>query len=173
MMQRTPESEPFSHVGEIQPDRREGIISWGREISLGDCAAPEVDIGNLHFRAFDFSAIASLSGRHRIFLENIGPQGRNHCALLHMVAGKLRDRGGKRNGVPILSRVLGEASDREARSTPPPKLMQRYKHWVLGEMSMMSKSGPRITTIQCVEMAEIIEVSPGSLGVISGGVTYQ
>ena len=98
-------------IGKIQPKNREGVITWGRKIPLGDCEAKEVTIGRLHFRAIDFCDTIRLSERGRIHLENADAQDRNQFALLHAVAGTQWSREGRRNGAPTLPRVLAEAEE--------------------------------------------------------------
>ena len=98
-------------VGEIQPNRKGGVITWGRTIPLGDFEAQDITIANLHFRAIDFGDTVRLSERGKIALVNTDAFERNQCVLIHTVAGAQWAREGRRNGVPILSRVLAEAEE--------------------------------------------------------------
>ena len=96
-------------TGEIRPKRGDGIITWGREIPLGDCEIQEVAIGNLHFRAIDYGDTIRLSEKSRILLGNVEAQEENQCVFLHTAAGLQWGREGRKNGVPTLVRVLEEA----------------------------------------------------------------
>ena len=65
----------------------------------------------LHSEAIDFGDTVRLSERSRRMLESIEPQEKNQCVLLHTAAGTQWVKGGKRNGIPILARVLAESEE--------------------------------------------------------------
>lgn len=109
-IQQASEIIQCGQVGKIPPVRREGVITWGREIPLGVCEALEVTFGRLHFRAINLVDAVRISGRIRIHLVNIEAQERNQCALLQTVAGTQWARGGV-GGVPSVARVLGGANE--------------------------------------------------------------
>ena len=87
MKLQLPEGDHREQVGKIQPRRREGVITWGGGIPLGDCESQEVKIGRLHFRAIDFGDTIRLSERSRLHLGDVEAQERNQCVLLHTVEG--------------------------------------------------------------------------------------
>ena len=87
-------------VGEIQPKRKGGVITWCRKIPLGDCEAQEVTIGNLHFRAIDFGDTVRLSERSKVALGNIDALERNQCVLIHTAAGTQWAREGGKTVFP-------------------------------------------------------------------------
>ena len=94
-----------------QPKTGDGIITWGKRIPLGDCEAQGLTLGKLHFRAIDFGDAVRLSERSRKSLGPIEPHEKNQCVLLHTVAGTQRLKEGKKNGIPVLARVLAEAEE--------------------------------------------------------------
>ena len=103
-----PVTEQTHATGQVQPERRQGVITWGRKLPLGDCEVQEVPIGRLRFRAVDSGDTIRLSGRSRISLDHVDAQERNQCVLLHVVAGAQWARDGERNGdTHVVSYISG------------------------------------------------------------------
>ena len=106
-------SDGFSceeQTGKTQKEHK-GEIVWGRRIPMGDCEAQDLSIGPLRYKALDYGDTIRVSERLRKATSNVEKVEINQCVLLHLVAGVMWNRNGRRLGIPELSKILSEAEE--------------------------------------------------------------
>ena len=80
---------------------------------MGDCEALDLPIGPLHFKSIDYGDTIRVSDRLRKATTNLNNDEENQCVLLHLVAGVMWRRNGRRLGIPELSKILAEMKSGE------------------------------------------------------------
>ena len=103
------------HSGEVHMGRerksQRGEIQWGLTFPLGDCEVQDLSIGPLHYKAIDNGDRIRMSERLRKATSNVEKSESNQCVLLHLAAGAIWNRGGRKLGIPELSKILLETEE--------------------------------------------------------------
>ena len=68
----------------------------------------DLRVGNINFKAVDFGDTIRLSERTRAQIQNANAVGWNQCVLIHVAAGTLWGRSGRKNGIPDARHVTNE-----------------------------------------------------------------
>ena len=85
---------------------------------MGDCESQDMSIGPLRYKAIDYGDTIRVTERLRKPTKNVNNAEANKCVLLHLVAGAMWGRNGRRLEIPDLSQILSGDEEWGMRQSP-------------------------------------------------------